>query len=47
MLSSFVGGCGLGWFTLRAGSILPAVLLHWAMISVMEFIGYAARAMAA
>ncbi len=47
MLSSFVGGCGLGWFTLRAGSILPAVLLHWMMISVMEIIGFAVRSMGA
>ncbi len=44
MASSWLGGVGLGWFTLRAGSVWPAVLLHWALTVVMEVVAFAVGA---
>jgi membrane protease YdiL (CAAX protease family) len=40
MASSFVGGIGLSWFCLRAGSFWPAVILHWGLNAVMEIVGF-------
>jgi membrane protease YdiL (CAAX protease family) len=43
---SLVGGAVSGWFTLRARSIYPLILLHWAQITTVGFVGQLLRTLA-
>lgn len=43
MVASFLGSLGIGWFTLRSRSVLPAWILHWGMNLSMEFVAFAWR----
>jgi membrane protease YdiL (CAAX protease family) len=40
MASAYFGGLLMGWLSLRAGTMLPGVLIHWALYSWMEIVGF-------
>ena len=40
---SLVGGAVSGWFTLRARSIYPLIILHTAQITTVGFVGQLLR----